>query len=87
MLLSNQLMEPLFDHRAVSLLVNVDSVCGAWLLSIDRHAKPHGGFLRCRSHDKMKIAGVKAVCYQIASPQVVSQLNGGDGSQGRFTRS
>ena len=63
MLLSNQLMEPLFDHRAVSLLVNVDSVCGAWLLSIDRHARPHGGFLRCRSHDKMKIAGVKAVCY------------------------
>jgi hypothetical protein len=35
---------------------------GAGRLSIDEHAKAHGSAWRCRPHDEMKIAGMKAVC-------------------------
>src|SRR6266545_7499026 len=59
--LSDQLMQPLFGHRAVALLVNVKSVSSAWRLSIDEHAKPHRRSSRCRSHHQMQIAGVEAV--------------------------
>src|SRR5258708_30747069 len=59
--LSDQLIEPLLGHRAVALVVNVDSVSSARRLSIDEHAKAHGSSSRCRSHDQMKIAGVKAI--------------------------
>src|SRR6266545_4716749 len=59
--LSDQLIQPLFGHRAVALLVNVKSVSSAWRLSIDEHAKPHRRSSRCRSHHQMQIAGVKAV--------------------------
>ena len=57
----DQLIQPLFGNRAVALVVDVDSVRSARRLSIDEHAKSHGGSSRCRSHDEMKIAGVKAV--------------------------
>src|SRR5262245_46589598 len=59
--LSDQLIQPLFGNRAVALVVNVNSVSSARGLSIDEHAKAHGSSVRCRSHDKMQIAGVKAV--------------------------
>ena len=59
--LSDQLVQPLFGHCAVALLVNVSSVSRAWRLSIDQHAKSHGRSWRRRAHDEMKIAGVKAV--------------------------
>jgi hypothetical protein len=59
--LSDQLIQPLFGNRAVALGVNVNSVSSARRLSIDEHAKSHGSSSRCRSHDEMKIAGVKAV--------------------------
>src|SRR5918998_1805598 len=59
--LSDQLIHPLFTDRAVALVVNVDPVSSARRPSIDEHAKSHGGSSRCRSHDEMKIAGVKAV--------------------------
>src|SRR5258708_11803625 len=59
--LSDQLIQPLFGNRAVTLVVNVNSVSSARRLSIDEHAKAHGSSPRCRSHDEMKIAGVKAV--------------------------
>src|SRR5262245_1935793 len=59
--LSDQLVQPLFGNRAVALVVNVNSVSSARRLSIDEHAKAHGSSWRCRSHDKMQIAGVKAV--------------------------
>ena len=59
--LADQLIEPLFANRAVALGVNVNSVRRARRLSIDEHAKAHGSSSRCRSHDEMKIAGVKAV--------------------------
>src|SRR2546422_1901953 len=59
--LSDQLIQPLFGNRAVALVVNVNSVSSARRLSIDEHAKAHGSSSHCRSHDEMKIAGVKAV--------------------------
>ena len=59
--LPDQLIQPLFCHRAVALVVNVNSVSSARRLSIDEHAKSHGRSSRCRSHDEMKIAGVKAI--------------------------
>src|SRR5437867_2112132 len=59
--LSDQLIQPLFGNRAVALVVNVNSVTSARWLSIDEHAKSHGSSSRCRPHDEMKIAGVKAV--------------------------
>src|SRR5258708_38417808 len=59
--LSDQLIQPLFGNRAVALVVNVNSVSSARRLSIDEHAKSHGSSSRRRSHDEMKIAGMKAV--------------------------
>ena len=59
--LSDQLVQTLFGHRAVALLVDVDAVSRARRLSIDQHAKSHGRSWRRRAHDEMKIAGVKAV--------------------------
>src|SRR5258706_6957023 len=59
--LSNELIQPLFAHDAVTLLVNIASVSSVWRLSVNEHAKPHGGSSRCRSHDQMQIAGVEAV--------------------------
>src|SRR5258706_14026187 len=51
--LSDQLIQPLFGHRAVALLVNVNSVSSARRLSIDAHAKSYRSSSRCRSHDQM----------------------------------
>src|SRR5215213_11426610 len=59
--LSDQLIQSLFGNRAVALVVNVNSVSSARGLSIEEHAKSHGSSSRCRSHDEMEIAGVKAV--------------------------
>ena len=59
--MSDQLVQPLFGHSAVALLVNVNSVSRAGRLSINQHAKFHGRSWRWRAHDKMKIAGMKAV--------------------------
>src|SRR5260370_17010825 len=61
--LPDQLIQPLVGHRTVALLVNVTSVSLARRQSIDEHAKAHGGSSRCRSHDQMQIASVKAVRY------------------------
>src|SRR5207245_11523370 len=59
--LPDQLIHPLFGHRSVAALVDVDSVSRARRLSIDEHAKSHGSSSRTRSHHEMQIAGVKAV--------------------------
>src|SRR5918992_6087144 len=58
--LSDQLIQPLFGNRAVTMPVNVDSVSGARRLSIDEHATSNGSSPGGRPHDEMKIAGVKA---------------------------
>src|SRR5882724_4306673 len=54
-------MQALFGNRSVALIVNVNAVSSARRLSIDEHAKSHGSARRCRSHDEVKIAGMKAV--------------------------
>src|SRR5207244_13150900 len=59
--LPDQLIQALFGHGAVALVVNVNSMSGARRPPIDEHAKSHGRSLRGRAHDEMKIAGVKAV--------------------------
>jgi hypothetical protein len=40
--LPDQLVPALFGSRAVSLSIDVDSVCGAWRLSVDEHPKSDG---------------------------------------------
>jgi len=60
--LSNQLIHPGLDNDAVAFLVNVHTVSGTRRLSVERDAEPHRLVWRCRSHDEMKITGVKAVC-------------------------
>jgi hypothetical protein len=52
---SDQLIQPLFGNRTVAV-VNVNSVSSARRLSIDEHAKSHGGSSRCRSHDELIVA-------------------------------
>ena len=61
--LSNQLIKPLLANVTVALLVNVDSVSGAGRLSVDQHAKTHGGALPDWSHDEIQIAGMEAIGY------------------------
>ena len=55
------LIHPLFGNSAVVLVVYVGSVSSARGGSINEHAESHGSSSRCRSHDEMKIPGVKAV--------------------------
>jgi hypothetical protein len=59
--LSDQLIQPRLCNGADALVVYVNSASSAGRLSIDEHAKSHGSSSRCRSHDEMKIAGLKAV--------------------------
>ena len=59
--LTDQLIQPLLADRAIALVVDIGSVSGTRRLAIDQHAKPHGRSRRGRSHDEVKIAGVKAV--------------------------
>src|SRR5690349_2041671 len=46
--LSDQLIEPLFGHGAVALIVHVTAVCCVRRLSIEAHAAPHRR-RRCRA--------------------------------------
>src|ERR1700691_2972235 len=59
--LSDQLIQPLLDHRALALIINVNAVRSEGRLSVDEHAKSHGGSSDRWSHDEMKIARMKAV--------------------------
>src|SRR5947209_16976891 len=56
-----QLIQSLVAYRAVALLVHVTAMSRAWHLPIEEHAKAHGRSPRCRSHDEIQIARVKAV--------------------------
>src|SRR5918994_7517616 len=60
LLLSDQLVEALFADRAVALLVDVSSVSGARHLSVDEHAKRHGGPPRWGSHHEVHVARMEA---------------------------
>src|SRR6059036_324352 len=59
--LSDQLIQPLFGSGAVPLVVHVKAASSARRLSIDKHAKAHGGSSRFRAHDEMQVPGMKAV--------------------------
>src|SRR4051812_39531060 len=59
--LPDQLIQPLFGNHPVAVVVYVKSVCSARRLSINEHAESYGRPSLRRSHDKMKIPGVKAV--------------------------
>src|SRR5215208_6648913 len=61
LLLPDQLVHPLFGHRAVARFIDVNAVSSARRLSIDQHAEFHGRSRRRRPHDEMKVAGVKTV--------------------------
>src|SRR5262249_34220218 len=59
--LSNQLIHALFADAADATFVDVDSVGGTRLLSIDEDSKPHRSPLDRRSHHQMQIACVEAI--------------------------
>jgi hypothetical protein len=59
--LSDQLVQPLLDNHATALVVNIGPMSRARRLSVNAHPESHPGPSRCRSHDKMKIAGVKTI--------------------------
>ena len=59
--LPDQRVHPLFGYRAVTLLVDVDAMGGAWRLSFDQHAESNGRSAAPPAHDKVKVAGMKAV--------------------------
>jgi hypothetical protein len=59
--LPDELIQPLLGHFAIALIVNVATMRCARQLSINEDAKWNGGSSHCRSHDEMKIAGVKTV--------------------------
>lgn len=60
--LPDKLIQPLLGHFAIALIVNVATMRCARQMSINEDTKWNGGPSHCRSHDEMKIAGVKAVC-------------------------
>src|SRR2546423_315379 len=59
--LPDQLIQPLLAHGAVTLSVDVESVRRAWRLTIDAHSESRGCSSHCRTHDEMKVAGMKAI--------------------------
>src|SRR5215472_2758826 len=61
LLLHDQLVHPRFGNCAVALVVYVTSVSGAGQLSIYKHTKSQWVSAGARSHDQMKIAGVKSI--------------------------
>jgi hypothetical protein len=59
--LPDQLIEPLCRHRAIAVVVDIQSVRRAGRLAIEEHAKAHGSAPRGQPHDEMQITGVKTV--------------------------
>ena len=59
--LSYQLIQPLFDDRAVAAFVHVQAVSGARRLPVNRHAETYRALLPGRPHDEMKVARVEVV--------------------------
>src|SRR4051812_29348744 len=59
--LPDDLVEALFGHRTVALLVDVVSVRRAWRLSVDPHAECYGCSRFRRTHDEMNISSMEAV--------------------------
>lgn len=55
-----QLKEPLFGNCPVTTFVNVESASDSRRLFVQNNAKSHRRPRLCRSHNEMKIAGVKA---------------------------
>src|SRR5690348_12024994 len=59
--LPDQLVEPLFTHRAVALLVNVPAMRSAWLLSVEAHLETRGRASCGWPHDEMQVARMELV--------------------------
>ena len=59
--LPEKLVQPLFGHRSVTLVVHIDPMCRAWWLSVEKHAESYGCVPYCRAHDQVEVAGVEAV--------------------------
>jgi hypothetical protein len=58
--LADELVQPLFDDRAVALFVNVGAVSRARRLPLEEHAEAHGGPAGGRPHDQVEVTGVEA---------------------------
>jgi hypothetical protein len=59
--LPDELVEPLFDNDAVSLIVDVCAVCRRWWMSIEKYSKANRLPLNRRTHDQIEIPGMKLV--------------------------
>ena len=59
--LSDQLIQPRFDHRAGAAVVHVEAVSRTRRLPVNRHAETHRVPLPRRTHDEMKVTRVKPV--------------------------
>ena len=59
--LSDQLIQPLLDSRAVAVIVDVDTVSRTGRPTVNRDTKTHRTLPVRRSHHEMKVAGMKAV--------------------------
>src|SRR5262245_36502331 len=59
--LSNGLVQTLFRHGTVSLVVYGNAVSGAWWPSVKEHAKSHRYTLPRRSHHEMQVARMKPI--------------------------
>ena len=59
--LSDQLVQPLFGHRAFASHINVKSAIRDCWLPVYEYAKPDGRSSLGGPHDEMKVAGVEAV--------------------------
>jgi len=58
--LSNELVKPWFDYRAVALEIGISTVSGVRRLSIDRYAKSQGSSSRCWPHHEIEITRMEA---------------------------
>lgn len=59
--MSDELIQALLCDAADALIVDVNAMGRAGLLSIDQHPKSRRCSRHCQSHDEVQIAGVKTV--------------------------
>src|SRR5271157_2420454 len=59
--LPEKLVQPMFGHRSVTLVVHIDPMCRARRLSVEKHAESYGRVPYARAHDQVEVAGVEAV--------------------------
>ena len=60
-LLTDELIEPLFDNRAVAIRIHVTPLRRSRRVAIEQHVESYGGSRDCWAHDDIEVTSVKAV--------------------------